>query len=387
MKRKFMKLAQICFAVTLLFSPNIVHATENNNVVEDSIEKKNKSVIINYILEGVNTTLKSSKTLKDSDDFWDDYTIKLTNKLSNGNIDIQEKIRDYYFSHYEINGRRIESIDAIIHLTEEDTEINVIYCEEKQQDGYLRKGFAEGIAIDFPYLEYVANKKTQISSELYDETWSIDLPYDYCLEIENKNNSLVNANDKTLYFNIITNPLSIKEETDLTKKYNYIDSIKVNSSLAYSDIKAPFTLKYKPIDTITNLKDKELILNGVNLEGKIEEITTSIFKEDCICFNIEKNLNNYQYIFVSLKSSYELVEELTDATNKTEIKEDISTIFDQNKLTINNQTHSTITKNEPFVIKIILFSFITGSISTYLLSLILSTRQANIEKKKKDSQV
>lgn len=382
MKDKFVRLARLSLIVTLMFSSKAIYATENTNIQNESISKQFNPVTINYLLEGVDTKLKSSKILDDESDFWDNYTVKLTNNLTNGSIDIQDKIRDYYFSHYEINGRRIESIDAIINLNEEDSIINVIYSEEKHEDGYLRKGFENGIAIDFPYIEYISMENSAIHSELYDEIWSITLPSEYCSEIKDKNKDMVNANDKTLYLNIETNPLSTKEETNLTKKYNYIDSIKITSSLDYSDNKNSFTLKYTPVDTVVNLKDKEMILNGVNLEGKIEEITTSVFKEDSVSFTTNKNLNNYQYVFLSIKNKTETIDNDIQSGNNLSQKEDDKTVTDNINLNITNPETLEIVNKESTLISIILSSFIIGAISTYILALILSVRQENINKKK-----
>lgn len=381
MKHRLIKLSKLCLIISLIFLSNPIYATDNQKDKKEINTTKYAPVTINYLLEGVDTKLKSSKVLDGESDFWDDYTIKLTNKLVNGSIDIQDKIRDYYFSHYEINGRRIESIDAILNL-KEDTEINVIYSEEKQTGGYLRKGFENGIAIDFPYIEYISSENSEIHSELYDETWMITFPSEYCLEIKDRNKDLVNANDKTLYLNIDTRPLSTKEETDLTKKYNYIDSIKITSSLDYSDTKSTFLLKYTPVDTVMNFKNKEIILNGVNFEGKVEEITTSVFDTDSVEFIINKNLNNYKYIFLSIKNTTEIIDEHLQNSDNSIIKEENGTFLNENNLNLNNEDATTIVKNESIVIKIIMISFIVGSISTYILSLILSIRQENIKKKK-----
>lgn len=382
MKRKFSKLSKACLIITLMFSIKVTYATESINKINESTSKEYNPVTINYLLEGVDVHLKSSKTLDNEADFWDDYTVKLTNKLSNGSIDIQDKIREYYFSHYEVNGRRIESIDALITLNEEEPVINVIYSEEEQKDGYLRKGFKNGIAIDFSYIEYISNEESNIQSELYDEMWSITLPSDYCLEVGDKYKNMVNANDKTLYLNVDTNPLSIKEETDLTKKYNYIDSIKIKSSLDYTDTTSNFTLTYSPVDTVTNLKDKEMILNGINLEGKVEEIAVSIFENDSVSFTTNKNLNNYQFLFLSVGAKEGLIEENTQNSQPSSQKEEDTIIKDNDNTTIISPDIVYVKSNEATIIKIILASFIVGSISTYILSLILSIRQENIKKKK-----
>lgn len=381
MKRKFLKLSKACLIITLMFSIKVTYATENINKTNESISKEYNPVTINYLLEGVDVHLKSSKTLDNEADFWDDYTVKLTNKLSNGSIDIQDKIREYYFSHYEVNGRRIESIDALITLNEEEPVINVIYSEDEQGDGYLRKGFKNGIAIDFSYIDYISNEESNIQSELYDEVWSIIFPSDYCLEIGDKYKNMVNANDKTLYLNVDTKPLSIKEETDLTKKYNYIDGIKIKSSLDYTDTTSSFILKYSPVDTVTNLKDKEMILNGINLEGKVEEIAVSIFENDSVSFTTNKNLNNYQFLFISVGAKEGLIEENTQSIPPSSQKEEDTAVKDDN-INISNPDIVYVKSNEATIIKIILASFIVGSISTYILSLILSIRQENIEKKK-----
>lgn len=381
MKRKFAKLAKACLIVILMFSVKVTYATESTNKSNEAISKEYTPVTINYLLEGVDIHLKSSKTLDNEADFWDDYTVKLTNKLSNGGIDIQDKIREYYFSHYEVNGRRIESIDAIITLNEEEPVINVIYSEDEQRDGYLRKGFKNGIAIDFSYIDYVSNEESNIQSELYDEMWSITLPSDYCLEIGDKHKNMVNANDKTLYLNVDTTPLSIKEETDLTKKYNYIDSIKIKSSLDYTDTTSNFTLTYSPVDTVTNLKGKEMILNGINLEGKVEEITVSIFENDSVSFTTNKNLNNYQFLFLSVGAKEGLIEENIQNTPPSSQNEEDTTVK-EDSISVVSPDIVYVKSNEATIIKIILASFIVGSISTYLLSLVLSIRQENIKKKK-----
>lgn len=371
---------------SITFSTNFAYA--NELTTENTIEKELQYVpiTINYLLDGVNIKLKSSKILDNEIDFCDNFTIKLTNNLSNGSIDVQEKIRNYYFSHYEINGKRIESIDSIITLAKDNSVINVIYSEDDQKDGYLRKGFKNGIGIDYDYLSYASENNSSISTELYDETWSILLPTEYCDEITNLNQDLKNANDQTLYLKANTSPLSTKEETDLTKKYNYIDSIKITTSLGYSNLTNDFSITYKPIDTILDLNEKLLTLNGLNLEGKIEELSKEVFKNGEITFTINKNTNNYQYLFIAMDTEDSLIENNQDKTEDSLQEKPSNTVIDveQDKKQPSETTiTSNIQNNESFIVTTILISFSIGAISTFILSLIISTRNKNIEKKAK----
>lgn len=384
----------LLLSVFLQISPsfNIVHAdelaTETVSLENNDIKEFN-NVTINYILEGVETTLKASKTLDKPDDFWDDYTIKLSNKLMFSSIDIQDTIRDYYFSHYEIAGKRIESIDTILTLLDENPVVNVVYSEEIPEDGYLRKGFRDGIAFDYNYLKLASDNLTEAHSELYDDTWSIKLSPELCAEIVNDNKDLVNANDQTLYFNVNLDPISPKEQTELTNKYNYIDSIKLTSSLGYKDYSSPIILNYSPKSSSSELENKELNLYGVNLEGKIELITTSLFENNTINFAIDKNTNKYKFLFVSFKDDAPI----TDETSNNE-ENPSSSILDKEQNNISNTIIKPLTpkddlvqilgnKNEEKIILLILFCFAAGAFSTFLLSLIFSIRQSNIEKKKK----
>lgn len=372
---------------TIALSSTSAYATISNteNVTEKKIQYN--PITINYLLEGLNIQLKSPKILDDESDFYDDFTIKLTNNLTNGSIDIQSQIRDYYFSHYEINGKRIESIDSIITLTEDNPIINVIYSEDEQKDGYLRKGFKNGIGIDYDLLSYISDTETGITTELYDETWSILLPSQYCNEIKNINQNLKNANDQTFYLKADTKPLSVKEETDLTKKYNYIDSIKITSSLGHINTTNEYWITYKPINTVLDLKEKTLTLNGLNLEGKIEELSTAIFEKGEVTFAINKNTNNYQYLFISIGVKESPTEDSLDKDDNkisNSVLENLPAIIDQDQKLPNETVtnYNNIQNNEAFVVTIILMSFGVGSISTFILALILSIRKNNIEKRK-----
>lgn len=366
-----------------------VYATEIESETNDADAREFNPVTINYILEGVETKLKSTKVLDKEDDFWDDYTVKLSNKLMYGSIDIQDKIRNYYFSHYEIAGRRIESLDAIVTLKEDSPVINVIYSEEAPKDGYLRKGFRNGIALDFEYIFASAQNNSTTHTELYDDTWSIEISNDLNNEIVDSYEDMVNANDKTLYFNVETNPIPIKEQAELINKYNYIDSIKLTSSLGYKDFENPLKLKYSPATTSTELNDKEICLYGINLEGKIDLITTSTFENDSVTFNIDKNTNKYQFLFVSSKEK--------DSTNEISVPDDLDSSRDESDIKQEGKEDTIIekptspkdelanlleNKDEEKIVLLILACFATGAASTFLLSLIFSTRNANIEKRK-----
>lgn len=375
--------------------------SEDSSQEEDTNEIEFVPVTINYILEGVNKTLKSSKTLNSKEDFWDNYTVKLSNKLLYGGIDIQEKIRNYYFSHYEINGRRIESIDSIITTSKEESVINVVYSEEAPEDGYLRKGFRDGIGIDFDYLSQQDISESSALTDLYDNSWVLKLPSEFCSEYKTTTENLVNANDKTLYINANINPIPDKEQSALTKKYNYIGSIKISTSMGYNDLENPATLIYTPDDINSSIDGTEVQLLGVNLEGKIEELSSSKAKNNSFEFSVNKNFNKYQFLFVAeskvISENTAITENsnndnqnnntLIDNTSNTDTNV-ISPTDDSNILpNVKEELISDSTKlNETAIVILILICFSAGAIATYILSLIVSIRNKNIEKKKEASK-
>lgn len=400
---------------TLISSPlleTITYATEVDNIVveqesseydsvEDNKDIEFVPVTINYILEGVNKPLKTSKILNSKDDFWDNYTVKLSNKLLYGGIDIQDKIRNYYFSHYEINGRRIESIDAIIKTSEEESVINVVYSEESPKDGYLRKGFRDGIGIDFDYLSQQSNSNSFALTDLYDNSWVLNLPSDFCSEFKETNESLVNANDKTLYINVNTNPISNKEQTELTKKHDYMAGIKISTSMGYDDFKNPVTLIYTPDDIGSDIENTEAQLFGVNLEGKIEELSLSTAIDNSFEFSINKNFNKYQFLFVAAsKDNNEATTTIENTnndvqsnnsanTNNENTNTDTITTQDNTGIlpnVIENTISSNTELNETAIVILILSCFAAGAVATYILSLILSIRNENIKKKKEHNK-
>ena len=384
--KRYTKLLFCC--ICLYFSISNFHiyaADKDTNTLLSSKDKKFNPVTINYLLEGVETPLKSSKILDSVEDFWDDYTVKLSNKLMYGGIDIQAEIRGYFFSHYEISGRRIESIDSLIILDEELPVINVVYSEDNQEDGYLRKGYRDGIGIDFNYLEQTLVSNSSIKTELYDDTWIIELPSKFNEELYNLNTTLPNANDKTLYLNILTSPISVEEQNELIKKYSYIDSIKISSSIGYSDFKNPLLLIYSPKENISELNKKNISLYGINSEGKAELLDSSIFQDESVEFSTSKNFNKYQYLFIAYESDINVQSEKETFSKNEDIPQpnENTPIENSNSNLDNIDKLSQILdyKDESKVVFLVIACFILGSLATVTLSIILSLRKENLQKK------
>lgn len=372
--------------------------SQEGNYIDDIRDIEFAPVTINYILEGVDKPLKTSKILNTKEYFWDNYTVKLSNKLLYGGIDIQDEIRNYYFSHYEINGRRIESIDAIITTSEEESVINVVYSEEIPKDGYLRKGFRNGIAIDFNYLSQQSNSNSFALTDLYDNSWVLNLPSEFCSEFKENNENLVNANDKTLYINADVNPISDKEQTVLTKQYDYMAGIKISTSMGYDDFKNPVILTYTPDNINSDIENTEAQLFGINLEGKIEELSSSTAIDNSFEFSVNKNFNKYQFLFVAASKDTNDVSNTIENANNDNQNSSLSntttsnantgtvTTCDDSVLSPNATEETIVTSNElneTAVALLILVCFSAGAVATYILSLILSIRNENIKKKNK----
>lgn len=403
MKKHILSILIMSIFFLTIAQPLSAFATESNDVQtqeqdieynELDIEENNIQfypVTINFILEGIEIPLKNPKILNDPSNFWSDYTVKLSSNLMYGGIDIQESIRGYQFSHYEIGGLRIESIDAIIEAKDENTTINVVYSEEIPKGGYLRKGFRNGIGLDINYLKSCAQENKIAYTDLYDNRWTLELPQDICNEISENTNSFVNANDKTLYINPSVSSVTDKQQTELTKKYGYIDSITLLSSLNYDDFKNEFILNYTSPNEMPEFEGLESNLYGINLEGKVELLATSSFNNNSTSFALNTNTNKYQLLFIGINpnnnnttDNEELITENSNSegenlnTNIDDKKEQPSTQISEN-LSDDNQKHSL--DENTFVI-LVLSCFASGAIFTFILSLILSIRNENIEKKK-----
>lgn len=401
MKKQSLSLILTSALFLSIFSmPKDISATENTvekqnteiisttNDVDSNEEKKSVSfnpVTINFILEGIDAPLKTPKILDSSNDFWSDYTVKLSNQLMYGGIDIQQNIRDYYFSHYEIDGLRIESIDAIIELKNEHNVINVVYSEEIPKGGYLRKNFRDGIGLDINYLKSTFENNSNAITDLYDNRWILEFTPKLSNEIYKNVSSFVNANDKTIYLKCSTSSLSDKEQNELTKKYGYIESITLNSSLEYNDFKNNYILTYTLPNNVTEFNNIESVLYGINLEGKIEILSKSVFDNNSTQFELNVNTNKYQLLFVGVQENSfktetennlneietEKDKEDTNIKNDTIIPNTIDTVVD-------NKNH---TLNEQSFVMLVLICFASGSIFTFILALILSARNENIKKK------
>lgn len=401
MKKHILSILSMSIFFLTTAQPSLTFATENDTLqtqeqhieyTELDVEENNiqfNPVTINFILEGIETPLKNPKILNDPSNFWSDYTIKLSNNLMYGGIDIQESIRGYKFSHYEIGGLRIESIDAIIEAKDENTTINVVYSEEVPKGGYLRKGFRKGIGLDINYLKSCAENNKIAYTDLYDNRWILELPQDISNEISADTNSFVNANDKTLYINTSVSNVTDKQQTELTKKYGYIDSITLSSSLNYDDFQNEFTLHYISPNEMPEFEGLESQLYGINLEGKVELLATSVFNDNSISFTLNNNTNKYQLLFIGIMPSNIADDEELISDNSNSEGENLNTNIDDkkeqssiqinNNLTDDNQKHS-LTEST-FVI-LVLTCFASGAIFTFILSVILSIRNENIEKKK-----
>lgn len=386
--------------LAILNIPTKTYATEQNNVenetiIEDTDTNHNEAnnikfnpVTVNFILEGIETPLKTPKILNDANDFWCDYTVKLSNQLMYGGIDIQESIRGYYFSHYEIGGMRIESIDAIIEAKNENNIINVVYSEEIPKGGYLRKDFRNGIGLDINYLLSSSKENNPAFTDLYDNRWILELSPELSNELYNNVESFVNANDKTIYFKTSVSAISDKEQEELTKKYGYIESIELKSSLEYDDFKNNYTIKYTLPNEIDEIENLESTLYGINLEGKIEILSTSTFKDNSTAFELNKNSNKYKFLFIGVKETTLNSNEnsSTDEESTEEQKTPVapiteptdSSLEDTPNLLEHNKEH---VLNEASFVILVLGCFAGGSIFTFILALILSIRNENIKRK------
>lgn len=402
MKKHILSMLLISIFSCTITPPLTTFATENHAIKTDTEtpvhNEPNKDednikfhpVKINFMLEGIEMNLKSSKILNDPSNFWSDYTVKFSNNLMYGGIDIQESIRGYKFSHYEIGGLRIESIDAIIEARDENTIINVVYAEETPKGGYLRKGFRNGIGLDSNYLNSCIADNKIAYTDLYDSRWTLALPTDFAKEIINGTHSFINANDKTVYFNASVSNITDKQQIELTKKYGYIDSITLSSSLNYDDFKNDFILTYTSPNNIIELENVESHLYGINLEGKVELLSTSCFNDNVTSFKLNNNTNQYQLLFIGSTpiNDENVHDELIDE-NSTVVEESPNVNIEDKKEPllnqhINNMSHDNqkhLLDEKTFVL-LVLSCFASGAIFTFILSLILSIRNENIKKKK-----
>lgn len=376
------------FATEHTATNNETTHTVNNALDTDENSIKFHPVKINFMLEGIEINLKSSKILNDPSNFWSDYTIKFSNNLMYGGIDIQESIRGYKFSHYEIGGLRIESIDAIIEAKDENTIINVVYAEETPKGGYLRKGFRNGIGFDINYLNSCIATNKIAYTDLYDSRWTLALPNDFSKEIIDGTHSFINANDKTVYFNASVYNITDKQQLELTKKYGYIDSITLSSSLNYDDFKNDFILTYTSPTNIIELENVESHLYGINLEGKVELLATSCFNDNVTSFKLNNNTNQYQLLFIgsiptnddeSDELSHEHSNSAEDSPN-TNIDDKKEPVSNQHLNNMSNDNQKHLLDEKTFVL-LVLSCFSSGAIFTFILSLILSIRNENIKKK------
>lgn len=404
MKKHILSILIMSTFFLTISQPLSTFATENNNIQVEEVNTDNNEleneerniqfnpVTINFILEGIEIPLKTSKVLNDPSNFWSDYTIKLSNNLMYGGIDIQDSIRGYKFSHYEIGGLRIESIDAIIEAKDENTTINVVYSEETPKGGYLRKGFRNGIGLDINYIKSCAERNKTAYTDLYDDRWTLELPKDICNEIYDATNSFINANDKTLYLNVSVSDVTDKQQTELTNKYGYIDSITISSSLNYDDFENDYILNYTSPNEIPEYEGLESRLYGINLEGKVELLSTSIFSDNSTSFKLKHNSNKYQLLFIGSvpnnnSSDGDDNENITENSNSKEENPNTN-IDDKKEATSTQNTENLVTDNKKhsidestFVI-LVLSCFASGAIFTFILSLVLSIRNENIKKKK-----